>query len=299
MYIKHRFKITEVHSSTWINVVIIMIISAVIVHLYWDMNMKFLAIPLGVPSIIGTTISLILAFRTNASYDRWWEARKIWGAIVNDSRSLVRQVSANFGRSEMAQEAIHQLANRQIAWNYALSLSLRKQKVMPSIEKYLTPEEANFVKKHDNIPNALLLLHERQLKIKHDEGVLDSYQYIQISKLIQSLTDSMGKCERIKNTFFPTQYSFYIHFTIMIFVISLPFGIMKELGFLTVLIAGIVSFMFLTIEHMAIDLQKPFENAPNDTPMTALSRTIEINILEMLEQTEIPEKIEAVDGIIL
>ncbi len=296
MYVKHRFKLSEVHSSSWINVIVVMTVSAITVELYTTHeNWSFLAIPLGIPSIIGTTISLILAFRTNASYGRWWEARQIWGAIVNDSRSLVRQTLANLSDTH----EIERLAQRQIAWNYALSRSLRQQEVMPAIEKYLSAEEIDFVKKQSNIPNALLLLHERQLKKQHELGNLDTYQYIQISSLVQNLTDSMGKCERIKNTYFPTQYSFYIHFTIMTFVISLPFGIMKEMGFFTVFIAGIVAFLFLTIEHMAIDLQRPFENAPNDTPMTALSRTIEINILQMLGAAEIPKPIEAKNGVIM
>lgn len=299
MYVKHRFKITEVHTNTWINVIVVMVISAIVVHMYWDLKFKFLAIPLGIPGLIGTTISLILAFRTNASYARWWEARKVWGAIVNDSRSLVRQTIANFGNSETAQSEIQQLANRQIAWNYALSNSLRGQEVMPKIEKYLDQTAIEAIQNHDNIPNALLLLHERQLKKQHDNGVLDTFQYLQLSSLIQNLTDSMGKCERIKNTIFPTQYSFYIHFTIMTFVISLPFGIMSEIGFFAVLISGIVAFLFLTIEHMAIDLQRPFENEPNDTPMNALSRTIEVNILEMLEAEDIPEKLKPVEGVLM
>jgi putative membrane protein len=109
----------------------------------------------------------------------------------------------------------------------------------------------------------------------------------------------MGKCERIKNTIFPTQYSFYIHMTIMTFVITLPLGIMKEIGFFAVLISGIVAFLFLTIEHMAIDLQNPFENAPNDTPMNALSRTIEVNILEMLEEENVPEKLKPIEGVLM
>jgi putative membrane protein len=299
MYVKHRFKITEVHTSTWVNVFIVMAISAIVVHLYWDLDFKFLAIPLGIPGLIGTTISLILAFRTNASYARWWEARKVWGAIVNDSRSLVRQTIANFGNSETAKTEIKQLAHRQIAWNYALANSLRKKEVMPKIEKYLNRNEINTIKAHDNIPNALLLLHERQLKKQHDNGVLDTFQYLQLSSLAQNLTDSMGKCERIKNTIFPTQYSFYIHMTIMTFVITLPLGIMKEIGFFAVLISGIVAFLFLTIEHMAIDLQNPFENAPNDTPMNALSRTIEVNILEMLEEENVPEKLKPIEGVLM
>lgn len=299
MYVKHRFKLKEIHGNTWWNIIIVMIVSAIVVHLYWDMKWKFLAIPIGVPTILGTAISLILAFRTNASYDRWWEARKIWGAIVNDSRTLMRQVIANFNVGENGKNEIRKLGRRQIAWTYALARGLRNQEILPDIKSFLTDKELSQVKNHANIPNAILLLHEQQLKSMHDKSVLDSFQYTYLSDNIHRLTDSMGKCERIKSTVFPTQYSFYIHFTIMTFVMILPFGIMEKLGFFAVPIAGLVAFLFLTIEHFAIDLQRPFDNEPNDTAMNAICRTIEINILQMLEEENIPQPIEPENGVIM
>ena len=295
MYVKHQFKIKEVHRNTWWNIITVMIISAIVVYLYHYQEMSYLAIPLGVPMTLGTAISLILAFRTNASYGRWWEARQIWGAIVNDSRSLVRQALLNFKNDEQ----VKQLARRQIAWNYALSLKLRGKEVLPTIEKYLSSKEFKAIQKHGNIPNGLLLFHERQIKDLHLSGVLDSFQYTHLSSTVQRLTDAMGKCERIKNTIFPTQYSFYIHFTIMSFVTILPFGVMKELEFLAVFIAGLIAFLFLTIEHLAIDLQNPFNNEPNDTPMTALSRTIEINILDMLGEEHELKPILPENGVLM
>ena len=294
MYIKHQYSIKEVHLKTWINVIIVIVISSLIVYLYEIEHWTFLKIPVAVPTILGTTISLILAFRTNASYDRWWEARKIWGAIVNDSRSLVRQALVNFDKAEL-----EKLANRQIGWNYTLSNSLRSTENQGILEKYLKSDELSFVKNHSNKTNAILLLHEKQLKKMLENGTIDSIQYAHMSKTVQQLCDSMGKCERIKNTIFPTQYGFYIHSTIMVFVISLPFGLMADLDWLAILITGIVTFLFLTIEHMSIDLQRPFDNSPNDTPMTALSRTIEINLLQMIGSSEIPKPIEPTDGYLM
>lgn len=298
MYVKHQFRIKEVHTGTWWNIITIMLISAIVVYLFHYENMTFLAIPLGVPMTLGTAISLILAFRTNASYGRWWEARKIWGAIVNDSRTLVRQAMMNYGSGEGSEAAVKKLAHRQIAFNYALSRSLRGQEVISEIKEYLDEETIEFIQKHDNIPNALLLLHEKQLKEAHENGIFDTYQYTHLSEVVLGLTNSMGKCERIKHTFFPTQYTFYIHLNILAFVTFLPFGLMAEIDFFAVLVTGMVAFLFLTIEHMAIDLQRPFENEPNDTPMTALSRTIEINILDMIGQKHKFKKMLPVDGIL-
>lgn len=294
MYIKHKYSIREVHSNTWLNIITILVISTLIVYLYEIEQWTFLVIPVAIPSILGTTISLILAFRTNASYDRWWEARKVWGAIVNDSRSLVRQALISFDKNELKQ-----LANRQIAFNYTLSNRLRAVENQGVLEKYLNADELSFIQTHSNQPNALLLLHEKQLKRMLENGAIDSIQYTHMSKTVQQLCDSMGKCERIKNTVFPTQYGFYIHSTIMVFVISLPFGLMANIDWLAILITVIVTFLFLTIEHMSIDLQRPFDNTPNDTPMTALSRTIEINILQMIGSNEVPAPLEPVDGYLM
>lgn len=294
MYVKHRYSIKEVHLNTWLNIIIVLIISTLIVYLYEIENWVFLKVPVAIPTILGTTISLILAFRTNASYDRWWEARKVWGAIVNDSRSLVRQALVNFDKAEL-----EKLANRQIGWNYTLSNSLRETDNQGILEKYLSTDEVNFVQNNSNKPNAILLLHEKQLKQMLENGTIDTIQYAHMSRTVQQLCDAMGKCERIKNTIFPTQYGFYIHSTIMVFVFSLPFGLMADLDWIAILVTGIVTFLFLTIEHMSIDLQRPFENAPNDTPMTALSRTIEINILQMIGAKDIPQPLKPKDGYLM
>jgi putative membrane protein len=132
-----------------------------------------------------------------------------------------------------------------------------------------------------------------------ENGTIDTIQYAHMSQTVQKLCDSMGKAERIKNTVFPTQYGFYIHSTIMVFVTSLPFGLMANIDWLAILITAVVTFLFLTIEHMSIDLQRPFDNQPNDTPMTALSRTIEINILQMIGSNDIPEPLEPIDGYLM
>lgn len=247
-------------------------------------------LPLSVPMVLGTILSLLLAFKSNQAYDRWWEARIAWGAIVNDSRSLIRQalcfVEAPFG-SEEAQAWVQRLTDRQIAWTYSVGMSLRKKMDLDKIRQFLTPEEAAFVAKHDNVPNALLQLHGQDLRYALQEGWFTPYQQVEMEGILTRLTDSMGRCERIKNTVFPATYTLYIHFCLFFFVLLLPFALLEVFGLLEVLMVVAISSAFFLIEKMAIHLQDPFEGKPTDTPVTAIAQTIEINLKQMIGDPQI------------
>ncbi|HEY1039011.1 MAG TPA: bestrophin family ion channel [Bacteroidia bacterium] len=253
------------------------------------------SIPLTVPTILGTVISLLLAFRSNQSYERWWEARIVWGAIVNDSRTLSRQVLSLIESNEENDELDRfrkKFITRQIAWNFALAKSLRNGIALPYIEKFLSPDEFEYVAKFDNVPYALLDLHAKDLKFALQKGWLNRFQQIAIDDTITRLCDSMGKCERIKKTVFPSTYGLYIHFALWVFTLSLPFALIDLFGFIMVPVLVILSTCFFLIEKMAIQLQDPFENKPTDTPVMTISRTIERDLKQMMEESEIPLEME-------
>jgi ion channel-forming bestrophin family protein len=259
-----------------------------------------IGIPLAIPSILGTAISLILAFRTGQSYGRWWEARMIWGAIVNDSRTLLRQllsfVQSDAEETNTATLMIRKVAYRQIAWCYALGRSLRKQTPLKGLDTLLEAADITAAKMHDNIPNALLQMHATDLKFIFQSGWINSYQQIQIDETLQRLCDSMGKSERIKNTVFPATYSLIVHLFLYLFILVLPFGLVDELGFIQIPLVISVGMAFFLIEKTAIYMQDPFENLPTDTPITSIARTIEINLRQMLDETQVPEKAQPKEG---
>lgn len=260
------------------------IIFEIVHHFY---NIASVNIPIAIPTIIGTIISLLLAFKSNQAYDRWWEARIVWGAIVNDSRSLLRQVIAFYKDPDFsvkANDVKERFAKRQAAWCYALSQSLRGKDPIKPIKSLLTPEELNFVKRHKHVPNAILMLHAKELKIAAQEGKINVYQQVEIDNTLTKLCDSMGKCERIKNTVFPTTYSMYIRFTLCLFIMLLPFGLTDFLGWLQIPLVTTIGAAFFLIEKMAIHLQDPFENRPTDTPMVSISNNIEKNLLQMVNE---------------
>ncbi len=244
-----------------------------------------------VPAILGTALSLLLGFRTNQSYQRWWEARIVWGAIVNDSRTLLRQL-LTFARGSTNDLAPvrQRMAYRQAAFCYALGQSLRRLDAVAPIRNLISDEELRAIQAHDNLPNALLMQHGTDLSDLLERKQINPFQQVQMDATLRRLCDSMGKCERIKNTVFPSAYNLIIYFFLYMFVASLPFALVESFGLGQIPIVVGMAAIFFLIEKSAIYLQDPFENKPTDTPMTAIARTIEINLRQMIADDHVPPK---------
>jgi len=256
----------------------------VIHHFYHAISIN---IPIAVPTIIGTIISLLLAFKSNQAYDRWWEARTVWGAIVNDSRTLLRQVIAFYKDPDFsvnANDCKERFAKRQAAWCYSLAQSLRGKDPIKPLKTLLNEDEFRFVQNFKHVPNAILMLHAKELKKARESKKINTYQQVEIDNTLTRLCDSMGKCERIKNTIFPTTYSMYIRFTLFLFILLLPFGLTDYLGWMQIPVIATIAAACFLIEKMAIHLQDPFENRPTDTPMISISNNIENNLMQMVNE---------------
>jgi putative membrane protein len=245
--------------------------------------------PLTIPAFIGTAISILLSFKLSQSYDRWWEARKIWGAIVNDSRSLVIQLQSLTLSVDEAK--IKKIAFRQIAWCYSLGQSLRGLDPAENLEKFISSEEMTELKQHNNKPLALLQLHSKDLKALTDNGQIDTFSRIQLDNTIVRLCDAQGKAERIKTTVFPSTYRLFLHAIIYLFIVTLSIALKDVAGFFEIPLLLLISSAFLLLEKSATHMQDPFENRPTDTAMTAIARIIEINIKQLLKESEIPEPV--------
>ena len=244
-------------------------------------------IPLTIPAFIGTAISVLLSFKLSQSYDRWWEARKVWGAIVNDSRSLVIQLQSLTANGN--EGMIKKIAKRQIAWCYALGQSLRGLNPTENLNKYISPSELEFIQNHNNKPLALIHLHGMDIKALKESNQLDLFAQIQLDNTLVRLCDAQGKAERIKTTVFPVTYRLFLHGIIYLFVITLSISLKNIEGIYEIPLLLLISSAFLLLEKSATHMQDPFENRPTDTAMTAISRTIEINILQLLKESEIPK----------
>lgn len=284
MLLKKNIPFKYVFGKIKYEIIVIALYASLIAFIYDSYHFTRITIPLAVPAVLGTVISLLLGFRSNQAYDRWWEARHIWGAIVNDSRTLARQIISFTYEDHEASETQafkERVIRRQIAWSFSLGKHLRGEPAAKGLEKYLNKKELEYIRGIDNVPSALLDMMGRDLKLALEEGWINRFQQVEIDKTISRLCDSMGKCERIKNTIFPVTYSLYIHLALMLFIALLPFGVIEYFGIIEVPLVVAISACFLLIEKMAIHLQDPFENKPTDTPMTTIARGIEKNLTQL------------------
>jgi putative membrane protein len=249
------------------------------------------AIPVALPALLGTSISLLLAFILNQSYDRWWEARRIWGGIVNDSRSLVLQIATfTIERgSDSAGAALQRVALRQIAFVYSLGQVLRGRTALPEEQtRLLTDEDARILSSHSNKPLGLLMCHQTELRTLHQRLQISDLQQIQIDSTLVRLCDAMGRAERIKSTVFPVTYRVFVHYFIYLFLIVLSLVLIRTLGFYEVPILVLVASTYFLLEKTALHMQDPFSDRPTDTPVTAIARTIEINLRQLIGHHDVP-----------
>ncbi|GGH21856.1 bestrophin family protein [Mucilaginibacter phyllosphaerae] len=287
MLLKENIPVTYIFGKIKKEVLLVTVYSVLIAIMYNTFHFTRISIPIAVPTILGTVISLLLAFKSNQAYDRWWEARTLWGAIVNDTRSLTRQL-LTFVDTPYADEErkafCEKLAKRQVAWCYSLSRHLRRENPLQGLERLISAEDLEHVKRYDNVPVGLLELQGADLRSAYKLGWINEYQQVAIDETLTRFSNEMGGCERIKNTVFPATYSVYIHLSVLLFVLLLPFGLIEFFGVVEVPLVIAIASSFFLIENMAIHLQDPFENKPTDTPTTTISRNIERDIKQMLNE---------------
>jgi putative membrane protein len=265
-------------------VILVSVIVLLVTERYKDLLPEM---PLTIPAFIGTAISILLSFKLNQSYDRWWEARKVWGAIVNDSRSLVIQLQSFTANGNDA--LVKKIAFRQIAWSYSLGQTLRGINPIDNLAEFISSEELEEIQQHSNKPLALLQLHGKDIKHLQETKQLDIFSQIQLDNTLVRLCDSQGKAERIKSTVFPVTYRLFLHSIIYLFVVTLSIALKDVGAIFEIPLLVLISTAFFLLERSATHMQDPFENRPTDTAMTAIARTIEINIKQLLKEKDIPQ----------
>ncbi len=255
-------------------------------------------LPALVPTVIGTALAFFIGFNNNQAYARWWEARQIWGSLVNNSRSWARGVLA-YSRSDKEEAELAHiqklLVSRHIAFLYALKAALRGQH-KDDYKKYLSEDEVKQVETHSNKHNAILMLQSQTLDDIYRRGWIDGFQFINLNEMIVAFTDDMGKSERIKTTVFPTTYHWFTRLFIWIFSIIITIVASETTGMWSVLLGSLVSFIFHTTYTIGMSLMNPFEPQVSGIALDQITRTIEINLLEMLGEENIPAPIKPVNG---
>lgn len=325
MHAGRTYSAKEVLVWTYRDILVFFFLAAVPVTLHAVAGWSWLKLPWLPIAMVGTAVAFITGFKNSASYSRLWEARQIWGAIVNDSRKwglLVRELAHDAGLRRL-------LIYRHVAWLTALRYALRERRVwenMTSSErvdvqlKYSIPEwsgslenellalldkdEVRYVLSKKNPATHLIGNQTRDLEsIRASEG---DVRWLAAIRLLGDFLDSQGKCERIKNFPYPRQYATLNRFFVWLFILLAPYGLLEEfqkLGpafvWMTIPASMIVCWVLHTMEKIGSASENPFEGGPNDVPITAISRTIEIDLREILEEREIPKPLQPLNQILM
>lgn len=295
MLITHNIKLSRILINTW-QVDLIMIISCSITYFAREFLITHnLDIPPIIPGVLGTAIAFFIGFNNNQAYDRWWEARKIWGMLVNDSRSWARSLINYVDENEESKAMVKKMICRHIAFLYTLKGALRNYD--DSIyTKYLTAEELLEIKKHSNMHNAILNIQSRDLQTLSKHGAIDGFRFVELNKLLVNFSSQMGMCERIKNTVFPTTYTYLTKVFIWLFVVSITLVISSYVEYWSIFIGWLLGFVFVSTQINGMSLINPFDNNSASIPLNQITRTIEINLLEMLAEPNIPEPVKPINN---
>ena len=258
-----------------------------------------LELPVVPVSILGGALAIFLGFRNNSAYDRWWEARKIWGGIVNASRTfgtyIISYSSDTFfnkdRKGEPAATWRKDLIYRHIAWLYSLNMSLRQKDCREQLEKYLSGREAKELENYRSAATQLLNKQGLKLQEGYERGIIEDFRHMELGAMIKEMYSLQGMAERIKNTIFPYYYNYFTKIFLWLFIICLPFALVQDMGWGAIPMTAGIAFVFNILEKSGTVTEDPFESRAADVPILTITRNIEIDLLEMLDDETIPRPV--------
>lgn len=230
-------------------------------------------------NLLGFALSLLLVFRTNTAYDRWWEGRKLWGALVNTSRNLAIKINSLLPAD--AEEDRDFFRNAIPMYASVLKDHLQSEYTRYSLDEVEHPELKQ-IDESKHTPNQVAMLMSNRLVTLHKQGKITGEQLLFVNDNMNAFTDICGACERIKNTPIPYSYSAFIKKFIFIYVMTLPFGFVFSLGYLVIPVVAIVFYVLASLELIAEEIEDPFGNDMNDLPMGKLAANIRKHVGEIL-----------------
>lgn len=273
------------------------------VGLYYTLGQWGIRLNIGVPmTILGAALSILLGFKNNSAYERWWEAARLWDKLLNESRNFGARVIAltgtqwNDGDIDELLAMRRGLIYRQIAFAFALKRHLRRQDVFADLPAFLSESEIERLSAFKNVPNGILFHQHTYLQNLFERGYTEDFRHIQFDNQMSVFYEILGGCERLKTMPFPRQYTVYTDWTLKVFLLFLPVTLGEEMGWLMIPFSFIVGFVFVVLGYVGDGIEQPFEFTVNDMPMRALARTIEIDLRQYLGETELPDPEQPIDG---
>lgn len=328
MYVKKNYSFLMTFNWSKKPFIIGVLYSLIIQTGFYILSFKF-SLPWQPISIIGIAVAFYLGFKNNSSYDRTWEARKIWGGIVNSSRSFGAAVNS-FVQGENESEIKKELIYRHIAWLTALRYQMRLSREWEHTENrlkgmysptvcenyiselhhqlstYLSEEEIAAVVTKTNMATQIMAIQSKRLQELKDLGFYEDFRHMEFHALIKSLYDEQGRSERIKNFPFPRQYASTALWLTVVFSAFVPFGLLDVFGtydqwmyWLSPFFSGLIIWVFFLMEKIGDYSENPFEGTYNDVPITSIAVGIEIDLREMINDSNIPAPIKEVNGFLM
>ncbi len=325
---RYRFRDTLYWTRKYIIIFLLWGTVPVILHM---VGLEWMHLPWQPISVIGIAVAFYLGFKNNSSYDRLWEARKIWGGIVNASRSFavmardfVNNDEAESLKSKEELQSIRtQLIHRHVAWLHAFALQLRQikpwehqkphhwksrqaldteyseEKMEGILNTFLPKQEVEYLLTKGNRASHLLSSQSKSIMQLRREGTIEHFRHLQMQSMITEFYTLQGKAERIKNFPFPRQYASINLFFVVIFIFLIPFGMLDIFHdidnhawiWVSIPFSAITSWVFWMMEIIGDFSENPFEGLHNDVPITSMARGIEIDIRQMIDETDIPDPV--------
>ncbi|HEX5655059.1 MAG TPA: bestrophin family ion channel [Chitinophagaceae bacterium] len=335
MHVGKSYQLSEFLFWTRRNIFWLLLLSIVPTVLFQLFDLTWLAIPWTVVALLGTATAFIVGFKNLQTYNRTWEARQIWGGAMSASRSWALMCRDFLADKDRARELIY----RHFAWLTALRYQLRVARNWETLSKsynreyrqfysipesettleqelvkYISPGEMKSILAVNNKATQLISLQSHTLKQLQQEGAIDNSRFLEMHKTLREFTDHQGRSERIKNFPFPRQYASINSFFVKLFCLLLPFGLLGEFdklnegmtGFLqgnmvwlVIPFSVLISWVYTSLEQVGESTENPFEGSANDVPLSQMSRAVEIDIREMLGETDLPPALQAKNNIIL
>ena len=268
----------------------------VCIYLQYD-YVKLPAIPV---SILGGALAIFLGFRNSSAYDRWWEARKIWGALVNDSRSFgLEVITYPIGKDDAEEKQIsdwrRKVILRHIGWVYALNAGLRKEEI--DLSEFLSEHDLSLIEGKKNLTTQIIVVQGNDIDYAFRKGWIEEFRFNALIGTLKKFYVDQGKAERIKNTIFPHYYNYFTLFFLWLFTLCLPFALANIMdNWILIPISISISFAFYILNKSGVLTETPFEGRASDTPLSTICRGIEIDLLEMLDTDEVPDPLPATKG---
>lgn len=230
-------------------------------------------------NLLGFVLSMLLVFRTNSAYDRWWEGRKLWGALVNNSRNMAMKLNAYLSIDDTTTR--RQAVRLLTTYAHTLSKHLRGEQVTFELDSKEHPE-LEIIKQHHHAPNQVAALINKKVNRLYKEGKISGDQLLALNPELMSFADICGACERIKNTPIPYSYSAFVKKFIFFYVMTLPFGFVFNLGYYVIPVVAFIFYVLASLELIAEEIEDPFDGDANDLPTDKIADGITKHVNEIL-----------------